>query len=769
VRIINFEGTRHVFPADATDEEIAAALSVPTGGLKPNGKINYGQVNDAEELAMLKTQLAQTKPDDHGEVNADGELSTAGQQLRNRIALLQKRVQSAPPAARPVASQGDVRRYEPAEPRASQADVRAAEPKDAEPLYGMEKQRANEEAFERARQQYLKQHGVLPRGKPLAQSISEASGVPDPATTRDENMIDEAAETGKVDYESTPGYTPLKMAAGIGGFAVGGPVGATMAESGVRWLTLSQNLDKAVKAGAITEDRAAAILQSELATGGAIDAGWNFGVPIVGQLIAKIPGAQWIGSKVKPFLEQKLARRTALTDNPARTEAVEELTKRTGKDFVVTPGQVTGEAGATESAVRRASPRPFHEQSKALNKGADDMLRETTTPAGQMDREALGETITRIATETQQALKNRLRPTWQAADNLGVMVDVSPVRIAASKALRKEAAVAGGKMKASELAEVEKVFEHLRVNPRMTPEATLDFISRRKEIARANTADGVPSKEFTGLMNQMAGLADGAYRQAAKAIPGGGQVVSDLLRARRQYGDMIDTVYEDAMKQALKKVSTEDIGRLFWQPGNVTEIKQLHRMLRLAEREGTLGAAGAMKIKHDVARGFLQEGVRDVESAAKWMTEMKQNPLKRDTWNALTHGADGQALRHAMEVVSEASQMASKSAFDLAGGTILPIQRAASMGMGSNLTTGTLKPGLIALGFSIIGVTRMMATAYTRGDKGTINLMARVIRENSLGTAASTKAVQQLLPQLIEKAKEYGEDDLIVEGQPDGR
>jgi hypothetical protein len=763
MRIINFEGNRHVFPADATDEEIDAALSVPTGGLKPNGKINYGQVNDAEELSMLKTQLADLKPEDHGAG------STAEQQLRSRIALLQKRVQSAPPAARPVASQGDVRRYEPAEPRASQADVRAAEPKDVEPLYGMEKQRANEEAFERARQQYLKANGVLPRGKPLAQSISEASGVPDPATTRDENMIDEAAETGKVDYESTPGYTGLKMAAGMGGFALGGPVGATLAEHGVRRLTLAQNLHKAVEAGAITEDRAAAILQSELVDGGIVDAGWNFGVPIVGQLIAKIPGATWIASKVKPFLEQKLARRAALTDNPARKEAIEELTKRTGKDIVTSPAQVTGEAGIIESAVRRASPRPFHESAKALNEGADTMLREVTTPAGQMDREALGETITRLAKETQNALKARLRPTWQAADNLGVGVDMRPVRQAASKALGADARVAGGKMKQSELAEVERVFESLRVNPHMTPEATLDFISRRKEIARANTADGIPSKEFTGLMNQLAGLADGAYKQAAKGVPGGGQIVNDLMRARRQYGDMIDTVYEDAMKQALKKVSPEDIGRLFWQPGNVTEIKQLHRMLRLAEREGTLGAAGAMKIKNDVARGFLQEGVRDVESAAKWMTEMKQNPLKRDTWNALTAGADGQALRHGMEVVSEAAQMASKSAFDLAGGTILPIQRAASMSMGSNFTTGTLKPGLIALGFSVIGVTGMMAKAYTRGDAGTINLMARVIRENSLGTAAATKAVQQLLPQLIEKAKEYGQEDLIVEGEPGGR
>jgi hypothetical protein len=93
-RIINFEGKRHVFPADATDEEIESVLAVPTGGLKPNGKINYGTMGAAEELDLLKTQLADLQPDEHGAGR------TAELQLRDRIARLEKQVQSRCSSAR---------------------------------------------------------------------------------------------------------------------------------------------------------------------------------------------------------------------------------------------------------------------------------------------------------------------------------------------------------------------------------------------------------------------------------------------------------------------------------------------------------------------------------------------------------------------------------------------------------------------------------------------------------------------------------------------
>lgn len=733
-RIINFEGKRHVFPADATDAEIEEALSLRAAQI---GTEKGGASTPEKRLEILRAQLSD--PSRNMAFDAD---------LKAELARVAKTIGSQPPAA----------------PRPSQADVRASEV----PLSAKENQRVNETAFEAARQEYLKKHGTLPRGKTQAQSISEFSGLPDPETTREQNMVEHAYETDEVEYENTPGYTPLKIAAGVGGFALGGPAGATVAESGVRYLALTQNLDKAVKAGAITEDRAWAILKGEMTKGGATDAAWNFGVPLLGHLVSKVPGAKWLGTKLESYAAEKLAgRRLPLTDDPARKEAVEALAKR-GGDHIPTPGQVTGDAGITESAVRRASPGPFKRQEKALTGAADDMLRETTSPAGQMTREELGETITRLADDTQRAVKQRLRPAFQAADDLGVRVDVRPVRLAVSKALREDAKVAGGRLKPAERADLEKVFDDLRLNPSMTAEATLDFISRRKEVARAMTADGVPSKEFTGLMTRLAGLADGAYTSTARAV-GQPKVAADLLRARRQYGDMIDTVYEDAMKQALKKVSPEDIGRLFWQPGNVTEIKQLHRMLRLAEREGVVGAAGAQKVKQDVARGFLQEGVRDVESAAKWLDEIKQNPLKRDTWNALTTGPEGKALRHAMEVVSHAAQIASKSGFELAGGTIIPLQRAAGGGMGQSYVTGALRPGMVALGFSIVGVTRMLATAYTRGDTGVINLVARVLRANSAATGASAKAMQTLLPELEKAAKKYGADIFAKpaeEGEP---
>jgi hypothetical protein len=462
----------------------------------------------------------------------------------------------------------------------------------------------------------------------------------------------------------------------------------------------------------------------------------------------------------KPDLRAaRLEERAALTDDPARKQAVAELGKRT-QEVVPTQGQVRGEAGFMESAARRATPTPFRQQEKELTRGADELLQETVNPAAQMEVKTIGETITRIADDTQRAIKQRLRPAFQAADDLGVQVDVRPVRIAVSKALAEDGKVAGGRLKPTERADLEKVFEDLRLNPSMTPEAVLDFISRRKEIARAHTVDGKPSEYFTGIMTRLAGLADGAYTQTARAV-GQGDVAANLLRARKQYGGMMETIYEDAVKQALKK-NPEDVGRLFWQPGNVSEIEQLHKMLRLAERESVIGAAGAEKLQRDMARGFLQEAVRNLDSAATWSATLKSDPLKRRTWDALTRAPGGKELRTAMEVLENAAQIASHNSISLAGGQIIPIGRAAGGGMGVSYVTGAVRPGMVLVGISLTGATKALATAYTQGNKGIINNITKVMRANGAGTAAGAKALQALLPELEAWAAKNGAEDIFV-------
>jgi hypothetical protein len=633
----------------------------------------------------------------------------------------------------------------PAAPGASQADVRAAEP---QAMLPMEAQRAAEARFDAAHKGWMRATGgVLKPGQNTRQAVAEWAKMPDPQGTRDQAMIEQARETGDVEgTEDSLAMQVAKPAAAMGGFAVAGPAGATAAEMGVRYLALTRNLDLAVKSGAITEERASEILATELTKGTATDAAFNFGLPLVGQLAMKLPGAKWLAEKVKPLLEQKatlrdlkLEKRAALTDNSARQEAVRELGKRT-EGVVPTPAQVKGEAGWWETTTRKGNPRPFAKSDQALVNAADDMLREATGPAGQMEAKNLGETITKIADDTQRAVKTRLRPAFKAADDLGVQVDMRPVRISVSKALAEDAKVAGGRLKAAERADLEKIFDDLRTNPNMTPEGVLDFISRRKELARAHTADGKPSEYFTGILTKLAGEADAAYASTAKAV-GQPKVVSDLLRARKQYGDMMGTIYDDAIKATLKK-NPEDVGRFLWQGGNVSEIEQLHRMLRLAERESVLGAAGAQKVKRDVTRGFLQEAVPNVEAAASWSKTLRENPAKRRTWETLTSTPGGKELRGAMEVIEQAAQVASKGSLELVGASLTPVNRAMSGGMGISFVQGNVHPGMVAGGLSLIGVTKAAATAYTQGEKGIINSLAKVIRAQTVGTAAAAKGSQ---------------------------
>ena len=772
------------------------------------------QMTDAQRLQVLLAQLNDPERD-----------PGSTPELQREIARMQKTAGTSGGGPRFVQFEGKVHQFPadatdeevsaaleqlyptPQAPRASQADVRRTEPK----LSPAQTQEERVAAFDKAMKDYvLATGGAIPPGKNINQAVEEWSGVQDPAKTATQAQQDELRAGGDLKYGDSVPYVASKALAAIGGFAVGGPAGATASESAVRFTALAFNLKKAVDAGAIDEDRAAEIMAKEMANGAGEDALFNFGVPLLGQIVKRIPGMSWLAEKTTNALRSRFglkpvsgdpelaAQRSRKLDQlgqqaekaaetpqqgAAARQAVQEIGKRT-ENIVPTPGQVTGEASRSEGIARKGTPQVFGEQQKELEKTVGGMREELMNPQGvQPTRPQIGETVLKAADDLQAAVKQRLRPTFEAADSLGVKVDLSDVLAKAKDALAKDAKVPGGRLDPRERAGLEDLVRQLEGTPGpgagnanipgmgtpntlVSPEAALDFISRQKEKLRAVTADYKPSKYYDTVVNQLTTTADTAYARAA-ASAGKGDVVRDLLKAQDEYRGMMSTVYEDAVKQALKK-NPEDVGRLFWQPGNVSEIEQLQKMLRMAVKEGTMREGERRTLHRAMISGFLQEGVPTVEAAAKWSDTLKANPKIRDTWNTLTAAPGGSQLRGAMEVLEQAAKMAGRNSSELLKDQVIPIavQRSAAGGMGQSYVTGAIRPGMVVTGISITGLTRMMATAYTQGNKGVLNATMRALRANGAGTAVAAKALQESLAEIEKFAAANGVEDVFVGQSP---
>jgi hypothetical protein len=684
----------------------------------------------------------------------------------------------------------------PSAPRASQADIRAVDGGGTP----MDRQSGREKAFEQATQEWIqKTGGLLKPGQNVRQAVAEFSGLDDPETGRAKAEQEHLTETGELVQGNELGTQIGKPLAAIAGFLRGGPGGATAAEAAVRAIALSANLQRAMDAGTIDADQAQRIFLREYAKGVGTDAAFNYGVPLLAKAAAalgpKIPGVQPLLDKVLPFLKNvaaksaqkavegvpdgyfaslgggakpagpsfrdtKIAERQALTEDPNRKAAIEELARRAkagGSDTIPTPGQVTGEAGMWETNVRKGAQPVFNRADKTMESAADDMLYDATSPEGQMARGDIGRVILDTAEKTQAAVKQRLRPVFQQADDLGIKVDLRETRQIAAKALAEDARVPNGALNAKERAELEGIFEHLRQNPLIDPESALDFISRRKEVLRNTTADWVPSKRFETITDRLIESAEKQYRVSAH-ISGQPEVARDLMRAQREYRQVMSTVYEDAVEKALRK-EPELVGKYFWQNGATGRIAQLNKLLRLAEREGTMGKAGAEKLKRDMARGFLQDAMRDRQSAATFSQKLKENVPLRETWDALTAGSpEGKALRETVSVIEQAAQLVEKNNLALAGGTLQAVTRANSGGMGVAYSQGTIKVPMFVGGLSLTGLIRGSATAYTTGETGVLNSIAKVARLSGVGTPAATKAAQAEATKLIEWYKKQGLD-----------
>lgn len=762
--IVKFEGTPHNFPDDATPDEIAAAL-------------------DALAPAAPSTI-----------VPASGTMPAA-----NR------------------ASQADVRASEPAAIPDGRGDT---VPMAAQ----RESQRQFDAAFKRwtaaggthaSRAAGLALTNDAGQPKNDRQLVAEWSGLTDPVSTIDraeQEHLAQGGDIGDVYGDSVP-YVGAKVGAAMLG-AAGGPIGSAAAEIVPRLAAVTFAVNKGVQSGALNADEAAMIVLKEVSKGFVTDAAFNIGVPALSKLIGavglKLPGGKWLVDRAEQIATKAVQRATAglpvsapavtpavrepleewlknkptdtprelkakararlVPDNPKRQKAIRNLSERLPDDKMMTPGSVTDEPGAWESNVRKSRPIELARMDKAVEGSADEMLRAGINPESQMGREDLGRTILSTAEKTQEATKKRLAPVFERADNLGVKVDLSEAAGFAKKALAADASTPGGTLKETERKALNDLLAFVKPDPIMprsrgatsdsylvTPAAALDFVSARKAALRATVADGKPSEPFSRLTGQIVNSAENSYQQAARAS-GQGDVAKDLLRAQHDYRTTMETVYEDAIKNALKK-NPEDVGKYLWGAGNVGEIRQLHRLLGLAQKEGVVGRSGAEKVRLDVARGWLQEAVPNLDAAANWSQMLKENPAKRDTWNILSAGPNGIALNDTMKVIEQAAQMAVKKNM-MPAGEIAVISRASKGSLGQSFYSGDVNVPLWVAGINLTQITKAAATAYSHGDRGTLNGIMQVLRARNAGTPAAAKGAQAAYEKLKEFAKENDIGDL---------
>jgi hypothetical protein len=481
----------------------------------------------------------------------------------------------------------------------------------------------------------------------------------------------------------------------------------------------------------------------------------------------------------------------------ARQVAVGELADR-GRGFVPTPGQITGKAPLKEKLARSLRADDFKAQGEAMEQGARGMREELVAPRGNPSREQLGMTIQKQAESVEQAVKNRTRPVFEAAKRVGVEVDSTPILARIDEILKKDVDSAGRLLKPGERSELEKIARSLRpdvpeseageivailgpdgaaarpaleaagdvappVAKPFTAEGVFDFISGNKRAAREMTADGVPSKFYSDALGDINEIADKQYTEAINQV-GGKQFKAALDGARNEYRLMMNAVYDSAVTDALKR-NPEDVGRLFWQNGNVTEIKQLQNLLEMGVKEKTLTKDQVKSINESVVRGFLSDGVQSIESAAKWSDMLKADTKKRETWQILIAQEGMGQLDQGMRVLEQAAKVAStkNAALSYSGsGMISNLPARIAIGV----TMGFVGPKALVLFAGAEVWARMMATALARGDKGAFMTMQAVLRASSVGDPKKMTALRPAVTKLTQWAVENGFGDEITTEEP---
>jgi hypothetical protein len=473
----------------------------------------------------------------------------------------------------------------------------------------------------------------------------------------------------------------------------------------------------------------------------------------------------------------------------ARETAVRELSDR-ARGVVPTEGQVRGKAGFKERVVRALQADKFDDTDAALEQAAKGMHEDFVRPYGQPDRHELGQLVLRQAQSVEDAVKKRTGPVFEAAKAAGVEVDFTPVVKRLEAALAEDTASANRVLKPAERKDLEGLLQALlrkqeEIIPilgpggkpgQSTPSIKLsaggafDFISGNKGRLRDASIVEKPGRYYAAVLNDLNELAD---KQALDAIQqvGGRGLKEALLGARSDYRNMIASVYDGAVQQALNK-RPEDVGRLFWQNGNVTEVQDLQKLIKLGLEEKTITRQQALALNDGMMRGFLAEAVPDLKAAAKWSDTLKSNPLKADTFAALQSAPGMEKLGDGMRVLEQAAQVALTKNEKLTytgAGYISNLPARVTIG----LTFGFISTPAAALFGAVEGWSMLMAKALSTKNQGMFKNALVVLRASASDNPKTAAAARPAAIALVKWIKSLNDPELeskfdFGEGQPQG-
>lgn len=480
----------------------------------------------------------------------------------------------------------------------------------------------------------------------------------------------------------------------------------------------------------------------------------------------------------------------------ARVKAVAELSKRS-RGWIPTPGQITGKAGVLEKTARSLRADDFTPASDALETSAKSMRMEQVAPRGNPSREQLGLLVQKQAESVENAVKNKHRKTFQAAKEAGVEVKMDQVAKRIEQELAADAGSGGSVFNGTERSRLQNVLDRLRpdaadadgniveiLGPNggaarqaleeageevalpwktFSAEDAVNFMSGNKRLARNITAEGKPSEGYVTLLGDLNKMTDQSF-DIALSTSGKKGLANALDVARGEYRNMMGAIYDSAVTDALKR-NPEDVGRLFWQNGNVTEIKQLQNLLEMGLKEKTLTKDQVKGINEAVVRGFLSDGVPNVQAAAKWSDALKSDVKKRETWQTLIAQPGMGELDQGMRVLEEAAKIALTKNADLSysgSGMISNVGARVIIGV----ALGFMGPKAVALFVTAEVWARMMATALARGDKGAFMTMQAVLRASTRAEGKAGSALRPAVTKLIQWAQDNGFGDEITTDEP---